>query len=111
MTRDWYAFLFKLDPTDDQGWAYGLKKAGYATEKDYPQRLLKIINDYQLQQYTLVALGKSADVLQTKNMETNASASIQPKTTETIQRRYPIQIIPEIPAIPELWQTRTMLDS
>ena len=58
MTRDWYAFLFKLEPTDDSGWAYGLKKAGYATEKDYPQRLLKLINDYQLQQYSLAALGK-----------------------------------------------------
>jgi LysM repeat protein len=57
MTREWYAFLFKLEPTDDSGWAYGLKKAGYATEKDYPQRLLKLINDYQLQQYSLVALG------------------------------------------------------
>lgn len=60
MTRDWYAFLFKLEPTDDAGWAYGLKKAGYATEKDYPQRLLKLINDYQLQQYSLAALGKTA---------------------------------------------------
>jgi LysM repeat protein len=58
MTRDWYAFLFKLEPTDDSGWAYGLKKAGYATEKDYPQRLLQLINDYQLQQYSLAALGK-----------------------------------------------------
>jgi LysM repeat protein len=57
-TREWYAFLFKLEPTDDSGWAYGLKKAGYATEKDYPQRLLKLINDYQLQQYSLAALGK-----------------------------------------------------
>jgi len=25
-------------------WAYGLQKAGYATSKDYPKRLLKIIN-------------------------------------------------------------------
>lgn len=58
MTRDWYDFLFKLEPTDDSGWAYGLKKAGYATEKDYPQRLLKLINDYQLQQYNLSASGK-----------------------------------------------------
>lgn len=61
MTRDWYAFLFKLDPTDDRGWAYGLKKAGYATEKDYPQRLLKLIDDYQLQQYSLAALGKPSN--------------------------------------------------
>jgi LysM repeat protein len=67
MTRDWYAFLFKLDPIDDSGWAYGLKKAGYATEKDYPQRLLKLINDYQLQQYSLEALGKPFTEITTRN--------------------------------------------
>ncbi len=54
--RPYYASLFILSPTDIEGWAYGLKKAGYATEKDYPQRLLKIINDYNLNQYTIAAL-------------------------------------------------------
>ena len=57
-TRPWYASLFKLDPTDYEGWAYGLKKAGYATESKYPQLLIKVINDYNLQQYTLLALNK-----------------------------------------------------
>ena len=46
-----YAPLFELDPVDDTAWAYGLKKAGYATERDYPKRLLKIIDDYELAQY------------------------------------------------------------
>ena len=46
-----YAPLFELDPVDDTAWAYGLKKAGYATERDYPLRLLKIIDDYELAQY------------------------------------------------------------
>jgi len=55
-SRDPYQFLFKLDKTDDIGWAYGLKKAGYATEKDYPIRLLNLINDYQLHQYSSIAL-------------------------------------------------------
>lgn len=50
-TRPYYAPLFTLDPTDMQGWAYGLKKAGYATSKTYPQSLLKIIKDYNLEQY------------------------------------------------------------
>jgi len=53
--REPYAFLFKLDPTDYKGWAMGLKKAGYATEKDYPQKLIKIIDDYNLNQYTYLA--------------------------------------------------------
>jgi hypothetical protein len=54
-----YASLFELDPTDYEGWAYGLKKAGYATNPKYPQVIIKLINDYNLQEYTLVALGKS----------------------------------------------------
>jgi hypothetical protein len=58
-SRPWYSFLFNLDPTDYEGWAYGLKKAGYATEKDYAPKLIKIITDYNLQQYTLMGLGKS----------------------------------------------------
>jgi LysM repeat protein len=53
-----YAFLFKLDPTDYQSWAYGLKKAGYATNIHYSQILIKLIEDYDLQQYTLMAQGK-----------------------------------------------------
>jgi len=53
-----YASLFELDPTDFEGWAYGLKKAGYATNIKYSQILIKIINEYHLQDYTLIALGK-----------------------------------------------------
>lgn len=60
-SRPWYAFLFKLDPTDYEGWAKGLKKAGYATEKDYPKKLIDLINTYELQQYTLIALNKKSD--------------------------------------------------
>jgi len=53
-----YAFLFQIDPTDYSQWAYGLKKAGYATNPKYPQILIKYIEDYNLQQYTLIAMGK-----------------------------------------------------
>lgn len=53
-----YAFLFALDPTDYRAWAYGLKKAGYATNIKYSQILIKLIDDYNLQDYTLIALGR-----------------------------------------------------
>lgn len=56
--RKHYASLFKLEPTDYEGWAYGLKKAGYATNPKYPQILIKLIRDYNLQDYTLIALGE-----------------------------------------------------
>ena len=57
-TRPNYASLFTLDPTDYQGWAYGLKKAGYATNPKYAQVLIKLIQDYNLEDYTLIAMGK-----------------------------------------------------
>lgn len=53
-----YASLFNLDPLDYSGWAYGLKKAGYATNPKYPQIIVKLIETYHLQDYTLIALGK-----------------------------------------------------
>lgn len=52
---DRYAFLFKLDPRDYKAWAYGLYKAGYATNPHYPDILIKNIEDNNLQQYTLQA--------------------------------------------------------
>ena len=56
-----YAFLFNLDPADYEAWAKGLKKAGYATNPRYPQLIIKIINDYNLQHFSLIAMGKIAD--------------------------------------------------
>jgi hypothetical protein len=46
-----YAFLFELKLTDYKGWARGLKKAGYATSPTYADRLIKIIEDYELYRY------------------------------------------------------------
>lgn len=43
-----YASLFKLKITDYKGWARGLKKAGYATDPKYADRLINIIELYQL---------------------------------------------------------------
>lgn len=53
-----YAFLFELAPTDYVGWANGLKQAGYATNPKYPQVLIKLIESYNLHDYTMIALGK-----------------------------------------------------
>lgn len=50
-TRPRYASLFKLDITDYQGWAHGLKKAGYATNPRYAYQLIDIIERYDLYKY------------------------------------------------------------
>ena len=49
--QDRYKELFELKPTDYKGWARGLKKAGYATDPKYAEKLIKIIEDYQLYKY------------------------------------------------------------
>lgn len=46
-----YGFLFQIDPRDYRRWAYGLKRAGYATSATYPEKLIDIIERYQLDQY------------------------------------------------------------
>lgn len=49
--RPRYASLFKLHPTDYKGWAKGLQKCGYATDRAYANRLIKLIEDYDLYRY------------------------------------------------------------
>ena len=55
-----YSFLFNINVTDYKGWAHGLKKAGYATNPKYPNILIKHIEQYNLQQYTLEGAGEVA---------------------------------------------------
>ncbi len=43
-----YERLFRLDPKDYKGWAYGLKECGYATAPHYAVSLIKCIEDYEL---------------------------------------------------------------
>jgi len=47
--RKRYASLFTLDSTDYKGWAQGLSQCGYATDPKYPQKLINLIERYDLQ--------------------------------------------------------------
>ena len=59
--RSRYAALFDLDITDYEGWAKGLKAAGYATNPKYAQLLIDRINLYDLTKYDQIALGNMKD--------------------------------------------------
>jgi LysM repeat protein len=50
-SRERYASLFDLKSDDYEGWAHGLKKAGYATNPKYAELLIKLIRDYALDDY------------------------------------------------------------
>ena len=49
--NDRYKFLFDYPVTDYKSWAYGLKKAGYATDPSYAPKLIRYIEDYRLYEY------------------------------------------------------------
>ena len=49
--RSRYDFLFDFKITNYKAWAKGLKKAGYATDPNYPKKLIDIIERYQLYKF------------------------------------------------------------
>ena len=50
-SRPRYATLFDLDKGDYQGWAKGLKAAGYATDVKYPDKLIGLIERFELYKF------------------------------------------------------------
>jgi hypothetical protein len=51
LQRERYQFLYDLPPTDYQAWAHGLKKAGYATDPKYGEKLINLIESLELYKY------------------------------------------------------------
>lgn len=49
--RKRYAKLFELDKDDYKGWAKELRRAGYATDRKYPQKLISLIERYELYKF------------------------------------------------------------
>ncbi|SEP80492.1 glucosaminidase domain-containing protein [Flavobacterium urocaniciphilum] len=58
-SRKRYENLFKLDKGDYEGWANGLKQAGYATDSLYPSKLIGIIERYELYKIDNEVLGRN----------------------------------------------------
>lgn len=72
-----YSKLFKLAVDDYVGWAKGLKKAGYATDRRYPAKLIGLIERFELYKYDNQVLGNT-------NQENNVVTHIN--TTETTSK-------------------------
>ncbi len=58
--RGRYEFLFDLRPDDYKAWAKGLKKAGYATDRKYPKKLISFIETFELYKYDDLVLDQKA---------------------------------------------------
>ncbi len=85
LTRERYSFLFGLNTTDYEGWARGLKKAGYATNPQYAEILIKIIEDYNLDDFDAAILPpqKKNDFLNAPKNKFGQFSKVDSKSNES----------------------------
>ena len=84
-----YAPLFQLDPVDDSAWAIGLKKAGYATASDYANKLMKVIDDYELSQYNFPELNDENDTASSETIVAKNATLDKKETTASLVSEAP----------------------
>lgn len=92
-----YSPLFKLDVEDYKGWAHGLKKAGYATNPKYAPIIIRLIEEYNLQQYTLIAMGKMAPEDEVIAVAPKPATEIPADISAFIKQQDPMDEIPPPP--------------
>jgi len=91
-SRSRYQDLFKLRKDDYVGWAKGLKKAGYATDPKYPDKLIGIVERYGLTDFDNAVLGKKADPRSLDNSEIRTYTVLKGDTLYSISKKYNITI-------------------
>jgi flagellum-specific peptidoglycan hydrolase FlgJ len=88
LKRKNYAKLFELDKNDYEGWARGLKQAGYATNPKYPELLINVIVKYHLDQYDRPE-GEIAKIKREDRVLTQINNNIDKAPTDTIPQTKP----------------------
>ncbi|MBN2661862.1 MAG: glucosaminidase domain-containing protein [Tannerellaceae bacterium] len=73
--RPRYSVLFDLDLKDYKGWAKGLQQCGYATDRAYANKLIKVIEDYELYRFDSL---KGTRKQETPQQNKSASAELMP---------------------------------
>lgn len=90
--RERYSKLFLLEPNDYRGWAEGLKAAGYATDGEYPQKLVSLIERYQLHKYDDEVLIKT-ELIRTTTAGSNVNHTVvKGDTLYSLSRRYDVPV-------------------
>jgi LysM repeat protein len=77
-----YRFLFDLSPTDYKGWAQGLKKAGYATNPEYANMLIRTIEEKNLGYYDTGSVPPAASKV--KPPQVSQPVTVQDSNSNTI---------------------------
>lgn len=92
-SRARYKFLFDYHRTDYRSWAYGLKRAGYATDPQYPRKLISLIERYKLYQYDSELVDQGLPVKRDPvSKETITYVVRQGDTLYSISQRYYVTI-------------------
>jgi flagellum-specific peptidoglycan hydrolase FlgJ len=94
-SRPRYADLFKLDKDDYKKWAKGLKAAGYATDPKYPDKLISLIERYDLQRFDAEVLGKDyvpSSNSQVAYQDSSKYTVVKGDTLYSISKRFNITI-------------------
>ncbi|MEM9649499.1 MAG: glucosaminidase domain-containing protein [Bacteroidota bacterium] len=92
-SRSRYAFLFNYRRDDYKKWAYGLRQAGYATDRKYPQKLIALIERYNLDQYDDEVVRGGLDTVRApKEYEVFTHVVEQGETLYAISRKYTISV-------------------
>ncbi len=92
-TRSRYAFLFNYRRDDYKKWAHGLREAGYATDKKYPQKLIALIERYNLHQYDEAVVDSGLSIVrEPKTYEVTTHTVEQGETLYAISRKYDVSV-------------------
>lgn len=90
--RSRYQDLFSLGKDDYKRWARGLKKAGYATDPKYPNKLIDIIERYNLQAFDQEVLGNNGIISKSDDTKIRTYTVKKGDTVYSISRKFSISV-------------------
>lgn len=92
-SRGRYAKLFDLRVDDYKGWARGLRAAGYATDRKYPEKLIGLIERFQLYKYDQEVLGATPRKPDKTNNVSRLTHKVEKgDTLYSLSRRYNLSV-------------------
>jgi hypothetical protein len=95
LSKPRYRFLFdSLAPVDYKGWAYGLKRAGYATDSMYPIRLIQLIERLNLQ-----SLDQASHAVDSSTPNQSPQGLVNTSTVNTSTVNKPSEYLPKLDSL------------
>jgi len=92
-SRPRYSKLFNLKKNDYEAWAKELKAAGYATDKKYPDKLIGLIERYELYKLDEAVVGYKYEKAMASNRSGNSTYTVvKGDTLYSISKKYNITV-------------------